>query len=354
MDKPPFSKSDIQLSEILAGLTDSVERGIDKVSRRQAMKGLYFGGLGLVAYSALKPSVTQNLSLASYRTAADIDESIPSLDELRLLANYEHSQLGAAPIEQVVSGQDLIEVDLPEALSPVLPTPDVKPETIAKLVLPPVPKVKPEAPVEPILPRIKPKLKFTVAVPKTAPSGKKPENKIFTASAPKLHIPSAGTRRLSVHAVNLNERETVTFAKNGRYDERGLRELNYIFRDRHTGSVRKMDPHLYDSLFELVSRAGDGQTEIKLISGYRTKKTNARLRRRSKGVAKNSYHITGQAVDFYLSNRSLKELHRNAVILDLGGVGYYPGANFVHMDTGPNRTWPRKYKYLVKRYRGYA
>lgn len=424
MDKPPFKKSDLKLAEALAGLTDNLENSIDKVSRRQAMKGLYFGSLGLVAYTALKPSVTQNLSMASFRSPADIDESIPSLGELRKLAHYEQNQLADdeelialddieagealefedseseiqrfhSLLRRPVQPEEFTRLESPEIVSPLEPeaeqlatlpdsslpneqtpqasqpvgelikdlasrtveqppaAPDTKPEVIAKLVTPPLPKVKPEAPIEPILPRVKPKLKFEVAAPKATPSSKV-ENKVFTASAPKLHIQSSGTRRLKVHAINLNERGSVTFAKNGRYDDRALRELNYLFRDRHTGSVRKMDPRLYDSLYALVARAGDSDTEIKLISGYRTKKTNDRLRRRSNGVAKNSYHITGQAVDFYLSNRSLKQLHKGAVILDIGGVGYYPRANFVHMDTGPNRTWPRKYRSLVKRYRGYA
>ena len=424
MDKPPFKQSDLNLAEIFAGATDAVEKNIDRVSRRQALKGLYYSSLGLVAYSALKPSVTQNLSMASYRTPADIDESIPSLGELRRLANFEERQL--ADDEELVALDDIeaaealefedseseiqrfhsllrrptqpeefTRLESPEIVSPLEPVeqevaalpeetipapqpidattpldeaikeiaqkiaepplvqPNIKPEAIAKLILPPVPSVKPEAPIEPVIPKAKPKLKFKVAAPKSKKSSK-PENKIFTASAPRLNIPTSGTRRIRVHAVSLKERETVTFAKNGRYDERGLRELNYLFRDRHSGAVRKMDPRLYDSLFAIVQRAGDSETEIKLISAYRTKKTNDRLRRRSRGVAKNSYHITGQAIDFYLSNRNLKHLHKNAVILDMGGVGYYPGANFVHIDTGPNRTWPKKYKYLVKRYRGYA
>lgn len=90
---------------------------------------------------------------------------------------------------------------------------------------------------------------------------------------------------------------------------------------------------------QLQRRLGFHNAEILVLSGYRSAQTNARLRRRSRGVASHSYHILGQAVDFQVSGVPLYKVKQAAESLNNGGVGYYPRSNFVHVDTGPVRTW---------------
>lgn len=118
-----------------------------------------------------------------------------------------------------------------------------------------------------------------------------------------------------------------------------LRQLNHLMRDRHTNQVKQIDPMLFVKLNQIQQRLGFRNAEILVLSGYRSAQTNARMRRLYRGVASNSYHIRGQAVDFRISGIPLAKLKTAAESLDNGGVGYYPRSNFVHVDTGPVRTW---------------
>ena len=156
-------------------------------------------------------------------------------------------------------------------------------------------------------------------------------------------------RTLNVHAVNLGERLNINYFRNGRYDTGALAELDNLFRDRHSRKTAEIDPGVYDQLFA-ISNIFQGR-EINMLSGYRAKETNEAMRRRMAGVAKFSYHVRAQAVDFYISNISISEIHVAALKLSVGGVGYYPGSNFVHVDTGPLRNWPSRYASLGYRYR---
>lgn len=115
--------------------------------------------------------------------------------------------------------------------------------------------------------------------------------------------------------------------------------LNYIMRDVHIDRVKNIDPQLFVKLTQIQSRLGARNSEITILSGYRSAQTNARLRRRSRGVASNSYHILGKAVDFHIEGIPLSKVRKAAESLSNGGVGYYPRSNFVHVDTGPVRTW---------------
>ena len=76
-----------------------------------------------------------------------------------------------------------------------------------------------------------------------------------------------------------------------------------------------------------------------LLSGYRSPETNAMLRRRSRGVAKNSRHINGEAADVRLGSRSVSQVYRAGLACHAGGVGRYSRSDFVHMDCGPVRSW---------------
>lgn len=125
----------------------------------------------------------------------------------------------------------------------------------------------------------------------------------------------------------------------GRFSPRDLGKLSYLMRDRHTNKVKSIDPNLFMKLTRIQAKLGLRNSEIQVLSGYRTAETNAKMRRRSRGVASNSYHILGKAVDFNIQGVPLARIKAAAESLSNGGVGYYPRSNFVHVDTGPVRTW---------------
>lgn len=149
---------------------------------------------------------------------------------------------------------------------------------------------------------------------------------------------STPVRKLSLHNLHTGEQVTANFWEEGRYLREGLSSLNHIMRDFRENEEFDIDPKLFDQLFLLQHRLGK-TGEIQIISGYRSPTTNAMLRRKSSGVAKKSYHMKGQAIDLRLPNVPLSQLRKAALDLKVGGVGYYPKSNFVHLDTGPVRSW---------------
>ena len=152
------------------------------------------------------------------------------------------------------------------------------------------------------------------------------------------------TRTLSFHHTHSDEDITVTFKRNGRYDEEALKKLNHYLRDWRTQDETVMDRHLFDVLWE-VYRDVDGKQPIQIVSSYRSPATNAMLRRRSAhtGVARFSQHMLGHAMDFFIPNVPLEQIRFAGLRLQRGGVGFYPtsGSPFVHLDTGGIRHWPR-------------
>ena len=144
-------------------------------------------------------------------------------------------------------------------------------------------------------------------------------------------------RTLNIYNINTGERGAISYANRGRYDSAGLDDLDYLFRDRRRNEVAKMDAYLYDQLW--VMQTLTGAREVGLISGYRSPATNAALRAQSSGVARNSYHVRRQAADIRMSGVSLSAMRNAAVQLGNGGVGYYSRSNFLHIDTGPIRSW---------------
>ncbi len=148
------------------------------------------------------------------------------------------------------------------------------------------------------------------------------------------------TRTISFHHIHTNEDLTVTYKRNGRYDEDGLKQINHLLRDWREEEPIKMDPHLIDLLWEVHREVG-GTEPIRVICGYRSPDTNAKLRRRSSGVAKFSQHMQGRAVDFSIPGVPLEDLRAAGLRAQRGGVGYYPSSGFVHLDTGSVRHWPR-------------
>ncbi len=152
----------------------------------------------------------------------------------------------------------------------------------------------------------------------------------------------AETRTLSLYEIHTKETITVTFKRDGTFDEHGLRQLNQFMRDWRTDDITEMDRELVDLIWALHSSLGSKEP-IHLISGYRSAATNAKLRRRGGGQARKSQHILGKAADIHFPDVPVKTLRASAMIHEVGGVGYYPtsGIPFVHVDTGRVRSWPR-------------
>ena len=150
------------------------------------------------------------------------------------------------------------------------------------------------------------------------------------------------TRTLSFHHTHSDEDLTVTFKRDGRYDEDALKQLNHFLRDWRSQEQTTMDRHLFDILWE-VYRDVDGKKPIHIISSYRSPATNSMLRRRSSGVARFSQHMLGHAMDFFIPDVALEQIRSAGLRLQRGGVGFYPtsGSPFVHLDTGSIRHWPR-------------
>lgn len=130
----------------------------------------------------------------------------------------------------------------------------------------------------------------------------------------------------------------LTYFERGLYLEDALQEIDYMLRDFHTGDIHPIDPALLDQLYDLKLRLGISRP-FNVISGYRSPATNANLRRHSDGVARNSLHMQGRAVDIRLEGYDAKIIRDAALVMQRGGVGYYPESNFVHLDTGSIRTW---------------
>lgn len=167
---------------------------------------------------------------------------------------------------------------------------------------------------------------------------------LLLAAAGSVHNAAAlnETKTLSFHHTHSGEDLTVTFKRDGRYDEAALKQLNHFLRDWRTQDETVMDRHLFDILWE-VYRDVDGKQPIQIISAYRSPATNAMLRRRSSGVARFSQHMLGHAMDFYIPGVPLEQIRFAGLRLQRGGVGFYPtsGSPFVHLDTGSIRHWPR-------------
>jgi uncharacterized protein YcbK (DUF882 family) len=148
-----------------------------------------------------------------------------------------------------------------------------------------------------------------------------------------------GARTLAFRHMHTNEELTVTYWRDGQYDQAGLAEINYLLRDFRTGDVKSMDRGVLNILNLVKKRLGTNQP-LHIVSAYRSPKTNAMLRRNSDGgVAKRSFHLKGMAVDIRIPGVSTYGIARVAKSLGMGGVGTYGSNDFVHVDVGPPRTW---------------
>ena len=145
-------------------------------------------------------------------------------------------------------------------------------------------------------------------------------------------------RTLSFYNTHTGEHLKVVYCEQGTYAPQALSGINHILRDFRTGEVKEIDMNLLNLLFILQQKL-ESTGAFHVISGYRSQETNSLLNSKSKGVARNSLHINGKAIDIRLPGYDLKTLQRAAIELQKGGVGYYPRSDFVHVDVGRIRYW---------------
>ena len=145
-------------------------------------------------------------------------------------------------------------------------------------------------------------------------------------------------RRIKMYSGRTGERIDMIYWIEGNYIKDAVSELNYFMRDWRTDGVKSMDLRTVD-IMAASHNLLDVSEPYMLLSGYRSPQSNAMLRSRSRGVAKNSLHMRGQAADLRLASRSVNQMARAAIACNGGGVGRYSGSNFVHMDCGQVRNW---------------
>lgn len=147
-----------------------------------------------------------------------------------------------------------------------------------------------------------------------------------------------GKRSLSFFHTRTQKRLNVTYAVGKSYNRRALTEVNSFLRDWQTNQVHVIDPRLLDILWSIQQEVGcKGVYEV--VSGYRSPTTNRKLRRSHSGVAGQSLHMLGKAIDIRFSGCNIRNIRQCALAMKTGGVGYYAQADFIHLDSGEFRTW---------------
>jgi len=155
----------------------------------------------------------------------------------------------------------------------------------------------------------------------------------------KLSLTGVQERSLSLLNTHTGERlKEVVYWEKGDYILDALENLNHVLRDHRTNQVHPIDPMTLD-LMAAISRKVGAKQPFEIISGYRSPQTNKALNKQSRGVAKNSYHMQGKAIDLRLPGVPLKAVRKAALELRMGGVGYYAKSDFVHIDSGKVRSW---------------
>ena len=157
-------------------------------------------------------------------------------------------------------------------------------------------------------------------------------------SAWAANLSPEGPRRAILHNLHTGDTFNEVYFANGRYVPAAMAEAMRVLRDWRNGEERVMDPRLFDALHAIQGRLETNQP-FQIISGYRSPRTNAMLHARSSGVASNSQHTQGKAVDVRIQGVDLRNLHKAALDVSAGGVGFYPTSNFVHVDVARVRRW---------------
>jgi uncharacterized protein YcbK (DUF882 family) len=159
------------------------------------------------------------------------------------------------------------------------------------------------------------------------------------AQAARVSMPDAGRFQIAFRNQHTGESFSGAYRVGNKYLPDAFKQINVVLRDFRVNEVFPIDPRVIDILYMIRAKTGSQGGTFEVLSGYRSPKTNAMLRRASGGVAKNSLHLTGQAIDIRMDGVSTKRLGEVARTLQAGGVGYYPRSNFVHVDTGRIRHW---------------
>jgi len=155
-------------------------------------------------------------------------------------------------------------------------------------------------------------------------------------------IPDEGKKySLKLYSLHTNESIDVVYRIGDVYLPDGLEQLNHFLRDHYTDDVKQYDPSEFDLLHNVLTRLNKPNGTINILCGYRTEETNEYLRSLAPvtGVAEHSQHIQAKAIDIRVPGVQTARLRDAAMSLDAGGVGYYPRAQFVHVDVGPVRHW---------------
>ncbi|MFA5983341.1 MAG: YcbK family protein [Methylococcaceae bacterium] len=150
--------------------------------------------------------------------------------------------------------------------------------------------------------------------------------------------PSSLHKTLALENCHTGEKIKLTYFERGRYIKPALREINYLLRDYNNDNVHQIDPALLDQLYDVKLMLGTHKP-FHIISGYRSPSTNAIMRKHHHGVAKDSLHMQGRAIDIQIQGLDTRRIRNAALAMQRGGVGYYAQSDFVHLDTGDFRTW---------------
>ncbi len=155
---------------------------------------------------------------------------------------------------------------------------------------------------------------------------------------PAMAASTQGAHRISFRNVHTNESFSGVYRVGDKYLPAAFEQITHVLRDYRTNTAFPIDPRVIDIIY-VVHRMMGSRAPYDILSGYRSPQTNALLRRASTGVARNSLHMSGQAIDVQLPDRTPASIKAAAKRLQAGGVGFYPRSGFVHMDSGDFRTW---------------
>jgi uncharacterized protein YcbK (DUF882 family) len=147
-------------------------------------------------------------------------------------------------------------------------------------------------------------------------------------------------RRLRLFNTHTRETLDVIYWRDGIYLREGLDAINHLMRDFRTGEVFSLDRRLIDQLFELSLRLDMSTSQrFEIVSAFRSARTQAMLASGSDTQGNVTYHMAGRAIDFRVSGVPIRRVYEAAMAMNAGGVGYYPGENFIHLDRGVIRSW---------------
>jgi len=297
---------------------------------------------------------------------ADIDLNLQVSDET---LRYVDKETGEDLDAMLAALLDVRQENLIEPIAPIIPkigqpipepAPRLIPENTPSRQLAPLPGMRAslDIPAHRTVPNLVPdngtdrSTQVATATNRSVVSGSSANRSSLPGQSSTVRIADADAKTVTIQSTHTGERLRAKFVSNGRYDEGALAELNHLLRDHRNDQVRDIDRALFDTAHEIAMRTrGHDRAILHLVSGYRSPETNKMLRSKSGGVAKNSYHVRGRAMDMFVDGAQIKDVHVAALKSSDGGVGYYPSSNFIHIDTGPERSWPSRYKPLANKYR---